>query len=93
MHKSAVAQLKTEAQLRRAVEAGCFLMHYQPVVELTQGTVVGCEALVRWDHPDHGVVGAGRFLDIAEESGLIVPIGWTAIESGCRQLKDRVPST
>jgi diguanylate cyclase (GGDEF)-like protein/PAS domain S-box-containing protein len=88
MHRSAVAQLRIESELRRSVETGRFLLYYQPVVELTGGRLAGFEALLRWDHPSHGLIGPDEFLDVAESSGLIVPMGWWGLETACQQLHD-----
>jgi len=87
MHRDAVTQLRIEADLRRSVEAGRFLLYYQPVVELARGRLVGFEALLRWDHPDHGLIGPNEFLAVAESSGLIVPMGWWGLETACAQLR------
>jgi diguanylate cyclase (GGDEF)-like protein/PAS domain S-box-containing protein len=87
MHRDAVTQLRIESDLRRSVEAGRFLLYYQPVVELAQGRLVGFEALLRWDHPDHGLIGPNEFLAVAESSGLIVPMGWWGLETACAQLR------
>jgi len=76
-----------EADLWLAVERREFLLHYQPKVELTSGQVVGAEALIRWDHPSLGMVAPGDFIPLAEETGLILPIGEWVIETACRQLK------
>ena len=87
MHRDAVTQLRIESDLRRSVETGRFLLYYQPVVELAAGRLVGFEALLRWNHPDHGLIGPDDFLRVAESSGLIVPMGWWGLETACAQLK------
>ncbi|HET9690617.1 MAG TPA: EAL domain-containing protein [Acidimicrobiales bacterium] len=75
------------ADLRRAVTAGELRLHFQPVVELTTGTVVGHEALLRWQHPRRGLLGPDDFLPLAERSGLGVDIGRWVLEEACRQAR------
>ena len=87
MHRSVVALLKMEMDLRRAVEREEFVMHYQPIVALNGGRIVGFEGLVRWVHPERGLVYPRNFIAIAEETGLIVPIGWLALREVCRQVR------
>ncbi len=79
-------RLQTENDLRRALERGEFEVHYQPIVTLADGSVVGVEALVRWRHPERGLVFPGDFISVAEETGLIVPIGTHVLQSACEQL-------
>ncbi len=85
MHQSAVALLKLETELRLGVQNNDFAMHYQPIVDLVSGHIVGFEGLVRWMHPERGIVSPNSFIAIAEETGLIVPLGWWVLEECCRQ--------
>ncbi len=88
MHGTVVERMQLEADLRRAVEHGdAFLLHYQPIVALRTGRPIGVEALLRWRHPTRGLLSAGEFVPLAEESGLLTPIGLWAFERACAQLK------
>ena len=87
MHTHAMARLELEGALHRAVERQEFRLYYQPIVSLETGCIAGFEALLRWAHPERGLVEPGEFIAVAEDLGLIIPIGQWALHEGCRQLR------
>ncbi len=95
-HAALLERLRTETSLRQALERDEFRLHFQPVVSLRTGRIAGLEALLRWDHPERGVLAPDAFLEVAEETGLLLPIGRWVLREACRSLRawqDGFPDT
>jgi diguanylate cyclase (GGDEF)-like protein/PAS domain S-box-containing protein len=84
MHALVVDRIALKAEMRRALEMDEFEPHYQPIVDLETGKITGVEALVRWNHPERGIVSPAAFVPVAEETGLIIPIGSFVLHRACR---------
>jgi len=87
IHTYTLEKLALEAGLRHALERGEFRIHYQPKIEITSGTITGVEALLRWQHPERGLIPPDRFIPLAEATGLIVPIGLWTLREVCERGK------
>src|SRR5215207_1157642 len=87
MNVQASARLALERDLRRALNRNEFVLYYQPQVELTTGRIVGAEALLRWQSPDHGLVSPAEFIPVLEDTGLIIPVGRWVMSAACHQAR------
>ena len=87
MHNEALSRLRLENELRRALERGEFKVYYQPILPLDSSKIAGAEALVRWEHPQRGLLLPGEFLSVAEDTGLIVQIGEGVLREACHQMR------
>jgi len=87
MHASAFERLELKADLARGIESGQLRLVYQPIVSIQTGRITGVEALVRWDHPERGRLSPDAFIPLAEDTGLIVPLGQWVLEEACQQLR------
>jgi diguanylate cyclase (GGDEF)-like protein/PAS domain S-box-containing protein len=87
MHAAALERLELESDLRRAIEREEFIVHYQPIVAMRTGRIVAIEALLRWQHPSRGLLPPSDFITIAEETGLILPIGKWVLQEACTKVE------
>ncbi len=88
MNVHTVERLTLESRLRRAIESEEFVLYYQPKIKSASGRIVGAEALVRWQHPELGLIGPDRFIPVAEETGLIVSLGQQVLQAACAQASE-----
>lgn len=87
MHTAAVERLQLETDLRRAIDRSEFVVYYQPIFDIVTGQMIGFEALVRWQHPQRGLTAPDKFIPLAEETGLIAPLGQWVVQQACQQMR------
>lgn len=88
MHAEALTRLQIETDLRHAFDRDEFFLHYQPIISLPTGQIIGAEALVRWRHSERGIVSPATFVPVAEDTGLVVPLGKWVLREACRQARE-----
>ncbi len=88
MHQAAISRLNMETDLRRALARGEFVLYYQPIVTLNERRIVAFEALLRWLHPEKGVLGPEAFLSVVEDTGMLANLSWWVLEQACRQAQE-----
>jgi diguanylate cyclase (GGDEF)-like protein/PAS domain S-box-containing protein len=88
MHDAAISRLNLETDLRRALDRGEFIVYYQPIVTLDERRIVGFEALLRWLHPERGIVEPEGFLSVIEDTGMLASLSWWVLDQACRQIAE-----
>jgi diguanylate cyclase (GGDEF)-like protein/PAS domain S-box-containing protein len=88
MHTRAISKLQLETEMRQGLQNGEFCLYYQPIINLENDNLAGFEALVRWNHPKRGLVSPGEFIPLAEEIGLVIPLGRWILYESCRQMRE-----
>ncbi|MEM8828618.1 MAG: EAL domain-containing protein [Cyanobacteria bacterium P01_G01_bin.19] len=88
LHIKVANRLRLETDFHHSLDRGEFCLHYQPIISIVDGKVIGFEALTRWQHPERGYISPGEFITLAEETGMIIPLGWWVLQEVCYQLKE-----